>query len=646
MTNQQHLPPRTQKLRALSRQIQRLDRRITQLQRLSGRCAQIRLAAFIAGALLSAAAFYFAGLWVGFPVLAIALVAFGYAVRLHRQIEASLLKYQLWRQIKSAHAARMNLDWENIPPTSVGRSPAEHPFARDLDLTGERSVHRLLDTAVSLEGSLRLRDWLLETAPRLDDIHRRQAMAQSLLPLSSFRDKLTMFGLLSATASGGGWRGKRLLKWLERRDAPQSLRPVLTIASFLIPLYILLFILNLLGWIPRYWLIPFFIYLAVLIPKWREILALFNDTLTLKSGLKRLEFVFQHLETSPLRRHDALKDLCQPFQDVENRPSAKLKQVSFLTAAAGLTQNPFIGLVLNIIAPWNLYLAHRLNLYKEEVAHQLPQWLDALFELEALSSLANFAYLNPGYAFPAISNYQLAISNDEAVGGRRSAVSGQLFNAKSLGHPLIPAEEKVCNDFSADRLGEVVIITGSNMAGKSSFLRAVGVNLCLACAGGPVNAQSCQTIPFRLFTALSVSDSVTDGISYFYAEVKRLKRLLDTLNADAPLPLMHLVDEIFRGTNNRERFIGSRSYIRALVGGNGFGLIATHDLELVKLADELPGVKNYHFREEVAAGKMIFDYQLRFGPCPTTNALKIMQAEGLPVENDERRMTNNKTTSN
>ncbi len=629
MIKQTHSPSRAQRLRVLKRQIERLDRRITQLQRLSGRCAQIRLTAFVAGALLSAAAVYFAGWWVGFPVLAIALVAFGYTVRLHRQIETGLLKHQLWRQIKSAHAARMRLDWENIPPTSTGRSPAEHPFARDLDLTGERSIHRLLDTAVSLEGSLRLRNWLLETAPRLDEIHRRQAMVQSLLPLSGFRDKLTMFGLLSATGAGGGWRGKRLLKWLDERDAPQSLRPTLTVASFLIPLYILLFILNLLNWIPRYWLIPFFIYLAVLIPKWREISALFNDTLTLKNGLKRLELVFQHLETYPLRRYDALKDLCQPFLDVENRPSAKLKQVSFLTAAAGLTQNPFIGLVLNLIAPWNLYFAHRLNLYKEEVAHQLPQWLDALFELEALGSLANFAYLNPGYAFPIITNYELGMTNDETISGQRSAVSHQLFNAKGLGHPLIPAGQKVCNDFSADRLGEVVIITGSNMAGKSSFLRTVGVNLCLAYAGGAVNAQSCQTIPFRLFTALSVSDSVTDGISYFYAEVKRLKRLLDTLNADDPLPLMHLVDEIFRGTNNRERFIGSRAYIRALVGGNGFGLIATHDLELVKLADELPGVKNYHFREEVVAGKMIFDYQLRSGPCPTTNALKIMQAEGL-----------------
>jgi len=154
----------------------------------------------------------------------------------------------------------------------------------------------------------------------------------------------------------------------------------------------------------------------------------------------------------------------------------------------------------------------------------------------------------------------------------------------------------------------------------------------LAYAGGPVDAAVFRTNLLRLFSCLNVSDSVTDGISYFYAEVKRLKWLLAELEAADGPPLLYLIDEIFRGTNNRERYIGSRSYIRTLVGQAGAGLIATHDLELVKLADELDQIKNYHFREEVVAGRMAFDYRLRPGPCPTTNALEIMRLEGLPVE--------------
>jgi DNA mismatch repair ATPase MutS len=212
--------------------------------------------------------------------------------------------------------------------------------------------------------------------------------------------------------------------------------------------------------------------------------------------------------------------------------------------------------------------------------------------------------------------------------------SERAFVADGLGHPLIPAGRKVCNDFALEAPGHIVIITGSNMAGKSSFLRAVGVNLCLAYAGGPVNAGRLACLPLRVFTSIRVSDSVTDGFSYFYAEVRRLRALLDALDEDDERPVCFLIDEIFRGTNNRERLIGSRAYIRALAGRRGLGVIATHDLELVRLADALPGLRNQHFRDAVIDGRMVFDYRLRPGPCPTTNALKIMHMEGLPVEPD------------
>jgi DNA mismatch repair ATPase MutS len=181
-------------------------------------------------------------------------------------------------------------------------------------------------------------------------------------------------------------------------------------------------------------------------------------------------------------------------------------------------------------------------------------------------------------------------------------------------------------------MGSFVLITGSNMSGKSSFLRTIGVNLVLAYAGGPVNADSFECGLFRVFSTIRINDSLTEGFSYFYAEVRRLKALLDALNADDALPLFFLIDEIFKGTNNRERLIGSQAYLRALAGGHGMGVVTTHDLELVQLADEIPQLRNYHFREEVVNGQMQFDYRLRPGPSPTTNALKIMRLEGLPVD--------------
>ena len=204
-----------------------------------------------------------------------------------------------------------------------------------------------------------------------------------------------------------------------------------------------------------------------------------------------------------------------------------------------------------------------------------------------------------------------------------------------MAHPLLPdvgaTVPKVRNDFAFDHLGKLVIITGSNMAGKSTFLKALGVNLALTFAGGAVDATALHTIPLRIFTCIKVSDSVTNGISYFYAEVQRLKALLDALQAPHALPLFFAIDEIFRGTNNRERLQGSQAYARALTNQNGIGFISTHDLELVKLAADNPLIANVHFRDDVDGERMIFDYRLHAGPSPTTNALKIMQAAGLPI---------------
>jgi DNA mismatch repair ATPase MutS len=247
----------------------------------------------------------------------------------------------------------------------------------------------------------------------------------------------------------------------------------------------------------------------------------------------------------------------------------------------------------------------------------LPRWLDVWYELEALSALATYAYLHPAAAFPSM--------DADAVAA---------FDGQALGHPLIREDVKVRNDFALSGVGKLVIITGSNMSGKSSFLRTVGLALCMAYAGGVVDAKALHVSAFRLFTCIRVSDSVVEGFSYFYAEVRRLRGLLDALDAESSVPVFYLIDEIFKGTNNRERLIGSRSYLRALVGRRGLGLVSTHDLELVQLADELPGVSNMHFREGVVDERMVFDYTLRDGASPTTNALTIMRLAGLPIEAD------------
>ncbi len=170
------------------------------------------------------------------------------------------------------------------------------------------------------------------------------------------------------------------------------------------------------------------------------------------------------------------------------------------------------------------------------------------------------------------------------------------------------------------------------MSGKSTFLRTVGINLCLAYAGAPVNSASMATSLYEIFTCIKINDSVVDGISYFYAEVKKLKELLDEFENDNGLKKFFLIDEIFKGTNNKERLKGSRAFIKKLSELKGTGFISTHDLELVNLENEISKIENYHFREEIKNDQMLFDYTIHNGPCPTTNALKIMSLAGLPIE--------------
>jgi len=367
--------------------------------------------------------------------------------------------------------------------------------------------------------------------------------------------------------------------------------------------------------VPHVWPIAFLIYAGLSIAKQGRTTSAWGEVQDLEKALRRFRAVFQYLESRRFGGRPQLAQVCAPFLGPRKRPSAELKRVERIAWGLGLRTIGPVWFLVNVLMPWDFFFTYRLEQLRNEISQLMPRWLDAWYELEALNSLANFAWLNPSYAFPEF------------------VLNSTLFDARGLGHPLIKAEHKICNDLELDEQRRIVILTGSNMAGKSTFLRTVGVNLCLAYAGAPVNAERLRTSLFRIFTCIKVSDSVQDGLSYFYAEVKRLKLLLSATETEDDLPVMFLIDEIFRGTNNRERHIGSHAFIRALSSGrNALGLIATHDLELTNLADEIPGIANFHFREEVGDGKMVFDYQLRPGPCPTTNALQIMRIEGLPVD--------------
>ena len=606
------------RLERFQRQAARLVRQLQALSDQSRRFSWLRFWAFLIAVGVTGAAFHWLGTSAGWIVGILSITAFSVLVYLHRRIKAGIVRRQLWLQIKQAQIARLQLDWGHIPmPTKIQPRP-QHSFESDLDLIGERSLHHLMNTATSVEGSKRLHEWLSNTQPELLVILERQSLVRELSQLPLFRDKLILYSAITRGSIGKQWDGKTLLSWLQTERANSSLRPTLMILGVLSTLTIILFVLNNAGIIPPLWLFTFLPYMGLSILQIARIGSLFDEAISLGEQLRSLQIIFGYLETYRYANHPQLRALCEPFLQATDKPSAHLLRVTRLTSAASLQRTQILWLFINVIVPWDIYFAYQLDRAKAELLRVLPTWLDVWYDLEALSSLANFAYLNPDYTFPT---FRTAEQDNSAV-----------LAAKGLGHPLLPVAQKITNDFAIQKLGDVIIITGSNMSGKSSFLRTLGVNICLANAGSVVNASELEIPVFRLFTCIKVSDSVTDGISYFYAEVKRLKALLTELEKDDERPLFFLIDEIFRGTNNRERLIGSRAYVRALIGKYGAGVISTHDLELVTLEAAIPQISNYHFEESIQDGRMVFDYLLRPGPSPTTNALKIMAIEGLPID--------------
>jgi hypothetical protein len=617
------------RMRVLRRHRDRLDRLLASMKLKDNRFTWIRLGVVGAGFLLFLLALGLGRAGLIWIAVLLFLASFSFVVYLHRRLDAARLKTRLRRNWIATQLARMDLDWERLPPALAEEIPGlqKHPFAIDLDLVGAHSVHTLIDTAVSLGGSRRLRDWLLETQPDAARTLKRQRLVRALQPHPGFRSQLALHGVLAAGAGGGKtsdmagrrWDGDRLLVWFQDQpDVAKPLTPALILLFGLALLNLVLFTLNVMGVLPAYWGVSLIVYFAVYGTRFSSAKELFEEAYELRSILIRLQAVLLFLEGYHFPAGSELEALLAPFQCVPNCPSRLLRSVEWVLGAGGLQNNPIAWFLFNLIVPWDLFFAARLQSLKKRVRAQLPDWLEAWYDLEALNSLANYAYLNPEFAFPKLLDF--------------SASQNQVFfSGRNLGHPLIPDQQRVVNDFELRRLGEMVIVTGSNMSGKSTFLRTLGVNLCLAYAGGAVVAKSLELIPLRLFTCIHINDSLSDGISYFYAEVRRLKALLDDLQEEKSAPLFYLIDEIFRGTNNRERQIGGQAYVRALASAKGVGVISTHDLELVHLADGQSQVRNAHFREEIRDGRMVFDYRLRPGPCPTTNALKIMQAAGLPV---------------
>lgn len=585
------------------------------LQRLNTRSRQLsrwRLLLFASVSILAILGGYVEGQRMGWTIFILGMLPFTGLVILHRSIDDALHRWTTWRMILIEDMARLRLDWEAIPLSDVPEPDPTHPYALDLNVSGKYSLCHLIDVSISAGGSQRLGHWLLEPDLSIDQILDRQQMIRELSTQPYLTRKLRWIAALASNSKKNRWDTEVISRWLQSAPIIKLDRLMLTLFT-LSAINGVAFLLWLIGFIPGWWILSFITYIIVYGLNGGALLHTSMESSQLYESLGRFREMFAFIIKKIKPKTPKLYSLTDVYRSEERNPLHSLKRLRRIAFYSGLTRNDVFFILLNAVIPWNLFFTWLLEKEKSKLKQYLPVWLDRWYTLEAASSLAGVAILNPDTSWPVPS-------------------STLIWDANQIAHPLIPAQSRVYNDHRFEDIGKLGLLTGSNMAGKSTFLRTVGLNTVLANAGAPVVAASMSWQPARVFTSMKITDSVTEGYSYFFAEVKRLKALFDATQQMDREPVLYLIDEIFKGTNTKERLIGSRAYISSLSEGYGFGLVATHDLELIKLSQETDRISNLHFEENFVAGQMQFSYKLMKGPCTSTNALHIMRQAGLKLD--------------
>ena len=626
--------------------------------RRSYRNANLSLA-LIAGALACLGGW----LWRGTPTLLFGagLLGAGFVVSFihHGRVDKTLRRYAELYAINAEGLLRLLRDWDALPlrqppesrPTPKARSgfgqlfapfistaapatPAYNTrdvpsYASDLDLLGHASLQHLLNTPTTSVGQQRLRDWLLTPAPHPVARQRQPAVAE-LAPLNDLRDEVALRGRLMGAAEGrsierpyverpyeGFLRWAEAAPWLAGRDWLLWLARILPLVT------LGLYVAQQLGLIrPPLWLIGIAAGVIVTATIGRTVDASIDAVAERQTVFATYAELFKLLGDQPFAT-PALRQLQRDLSADSMRADQQMARLGRLMALADLRGWMFFY-PIQLATLWNVHVLWLLERWQRSAGAWARAWLAALGDFEALAALATLAHDNPSWIFPELV--------EEPV---------PRLSARGLGHPLLPPAACVGNDVTIGPPGTFLLVTGSNMSGKSTLLRAIGMNVVLAQAGGPVCATALRVPPLALASSIRVQDSLEQGISYFMAELQRLKEVVDIAeqvgHAGERTPLF-LLDEILHGTNTTERQIAARRIILHLLSLGATGAVSTHDLALAD-APELAIISQpVHFTEQFTRGadglSMTFDYQLRPGIATSTNALKLMEMIGLPTEDD------------
>jgi len=589
--------------------------------------SRARLAVFLAGVGAAIAVFAAGVLAPGWLLLPLA--AFVALVVRHDRVIAARTRAERAAAYWARSLARMDGSW--LAPGEAAGSPArpgprdgapaapsaetgerflarDHLYAADLDLFGRGSLFERVCSARTRAGEETLAAWLAQPAPA-EEVRARQAAVAELKERLDLREELVLVG----EDVRAGLAPDALVAWAV---APESDTRVLSPARRgIAALLAAATLLALAAWLGAGAVaLPFLgAALASLLFAALHRRAVQPVIHGVERPLRDLRLLAQILERIEAERFESerLRALRAALEQDGVPPSRRVARLRLLADLLDARRNQLFA-PLGALVLWSTQLAFAIAAWRRASGAAVPRWIAAVGEIEALCSLAGLAWEQPGWVFPSL------------------AADGPCFDATALGHPLLPAGRCVRNDL---RLGpdlRLLVVSGSNMSGKSTLLRSVGVNAVLALAGAPVCAAALRLAPLSLGASIRVQDSLQEGASRFYAEITRLGALVR--RAEAEPPLLFLLDEILAGTNSHDRRIGAEAVIRGLLARGGFGLVTTHDLALARIADDLaPGAANVHFEDQVVEGRMEFDFRLRTGVVRKSNALALMRAVGLDV---------------
>ena len=566
------------------------------------RIGNLRLIVFLAAAVLAWLAFQshrISPWWLAAPACVfVGLMAW------HGRVLQRLERFQRAADYYSRAIDRLDERWEGAGEPGNRFKDPSHPYSEDLDLFGKGSLFELLCRARTLAGEQTLASWLKSPAGA-EEIRDRQQAVEELRPALDLREDLAVLG----ADVRSGVHPEALVHWGE---APPRFRSGFTrIAAAVLALFA---VASLGIWIAldRHQLFV----LVLLI----ELLFAFSQRRTVGEAVRTSEGAGRDLEllASVLARLEResfrtarLRKLRAALDREGHPPSRLIARLNRLIVLLDSRKNALFAPVAFILM-WEIQLAFLVERWRSKNGHAIAGWLEAVAELEALSSLSGYSYEHPEDPFPEISDL------------------APCFDGQGLGHPLLPESQCVRNDVGLAGEVRVLVVSGSNMSGKSTLLRTVGINAVLALAGAPARARRLRISPLAIGASIRTMDSLHEGTSRFYAEITRLRKLV-TL-AEGPVPLLFLLDELLHGTNSHDRRIGAEAIVRGLVRRGAAGLLTTHDLALAHIAETLaPQAVNVHFEDHIEDGRIAFDYRLLPGIVRKSNALELMRSIGLEV---------------